>query len=155
MTVYLDAFDSPCGPVTVHANEQAVTAIVFAYPKAPVAPTALTKTAIAQLSEYFSGHRRDFTLPLAPHGTPFQQRVWSALCEIPYGETRSYADLANAIGNPKAVRAVGLANSKNPVSICIPCHRVIGKNGALTGYAGGLDRKAFLLNLECAQGNLL
>ncbi|PAS30562.1 cysteine methyltransferase, partial [Vibrio cholerae] len=98
--------------------------------------------------EYFSGQRTQFELPLAASGTAFQQSVWHALCKIPYGEIWSYQQLAEAIGNPKAVRAVGLANGKNPISIIVPCHRVVGKNGQLTGYAGGLERKAFLLELE-------
>jgi len=107
----------------------------------------LTK-AIKQLEEYFAGRRTTFELPISASGTDFQRRVWQALTTIPYGETCSYQDLANAIGNPKAVRAVGLANGKNPVSVIVPCHRVIGKNGKLTGYAGGVERKAKLLKLE-------
>lgn len=108
----------------------------------------LRKTA-AQLDEYFAGIRRDFDIPLTfITGTPFQRRVWQELSAIPYGETRSYADIAAAIGNPKAVRAVGMANHHNPISIIIPCHRVIGKDGSLTGYAGGLDAKTWLLAQE-------
>ena len=103
---------------------------------------------INQLQEYFSHRREMFQLPLAAKGTEFQQQVWQALKTIPYGETWSYQQLAEAIGNPKAVRAVGLANGKNPISVIVPCHRVIGKKGNLTGYAGGLDRKAALLKLE-------
>ncbi|NCO45642.1 MAG: methylated-DNA--[protein]-cysteine S-methyltransferase, partial [Vibrio sp.] len=103
---------------------------------------------IKQLDEYFSGKRTIFTLPLAAKGTEFQQSVWQALCKIPYGETWNYQQIAEAIGNPKAVRAVGLANGRNPISIIVPCHRVIGKSGKLTGYAGGLNRKASLLELE-------
>ncbi len=101
-----------------------------------------------QLAEYFSGCRSYFTLPIAATGTLFQQQVWQALETIPFGQTWSYQQLANAIGNPKAVRAVGLANGKNPISIIIPCHRVIGKNGKLTGYAGGIERKKALLKHE-------
>ena len=103
---------------------------------------------VTQLKEYFAGLRNQFDLPLASTGTDFQTQVWHALTTIPYGETWSYQDLANAIGNPKAVRAVGLANSKNPISIVVPCHRVIGKSGKLTGYAGGVERKQRLLALE-------
>ena len=101
-----------------------------------------------QLKEYFEGQRRDFELVLAPDATPFQAGVLEALQKIPYGETRSYLDVAQAVGNPKAVRAVGGANGNNPIAIVIPCHRVIGSNGSLTGFGGGLDNKRFLLDLE-------
>ena len=101
-----------------------------------------------RLTEYFEGARQTFDLPLAPEATPFQARVLAALREIPYGETRSYKDVAVAVGNPKAVRAVGGANGSNPIPIVIPCHRVIGSNGTLTGFGGGLDTKRFLLDLE-------
>ncbi|MBN8432126.1 methylated-DNA--[protein]-cysteine S-methyltransferase [Microbulbifer salipaludis] len=108
----------------------------------------LTAAAAAQLRAYFAGERQSFDLPLAAAGTPFQQSVWRALCAIPFGETRSYRALAEAIGNPKAVRAVARANGANPLSIVVPCHRVIGADGTLTGYAGGLEMKARLLALE-------
>ncbi|MCY7905156.1 methylated-DNA--[protein]-cysteine S-methyltransferase [Bacillus inaquosorum] len=102
-----------------------------------------------QLHEYFAGERKTFSLPLSQKGTPFQQKVWEALAMIPYGESRSYADIAAAVGSPKAVRAVGQANKRNDLPIFVPCHRVIGKNSALTGYAGSkTDIKAFLLNIE-------
>jgi methylated-DNA-[protein]-cysteine S-methyltransferase len=104
--------------------------------------------ATAQLDEYFAGERTTFDLPLAPSGTPFQLRVWEQLRTIPYGETRSYADVARGIGSTTGFRAVGLANGRNPISIIVPCHRVIGANGSLTGYGGGLERKRFLLDLE-------
>jgi methylated-DNA-[protein]-cysteine S-methyltransferase len=103
-----------------------------------------------QLEEYFSGRRRHFDLPLDLHGTEFQKRCWRELLKIPYGETRSYAEIARAIGNPSAVRAVGLANGQNPIAIIVPCHRVIGSDGSLTGYGGGLDVKRRLLELEGA-----
>jgi methylated-DNA-[protein]-cysteine S-methyltransferase len=102
-----------------------------------------------QLTAYFSGQRTQFELPLRLQGTPFQQRVWAALQTIPYGETLSYGELAQQIGQPTASRAVGLANGRNPVSIVVPCHRVIGANGKLTGYGGGIERKQWLLNHEC------
>lgn len=102
----------------------------------------------AQLQAYFRGDLRLFTVPLAPAGTPFQQRAWNALRAIPYGQTRSYGEQARAIGQPSATRAVGAANGRNPIAILIPCHRVLGADGTLTGYAGGLDIKRFLLNLE-------
>lgn len=111
-------------------------------------PTSLTEETAGQLREYFDGKRTEFDLPCKPHGTEFQQRVWKALCDIPYGQTRTYKDIAIAVGNPKACRAVGMANHNNPIGIVIPCHRVIGTNGKLTGYAGGLDIKEALLNLE-------
>jgi methylated-DNA-[protein]-cysteine S-methyltransferase len=101
-----------------------------------------------QLDAYFAGELIGFTVPLAPRGTDFQQRVWAALLEIPYGQTQSYGQLAERIGSPGAARAVGLANGKNPIGIVIPCHRVVGSNGNLTGYGGGLDRKKQLLDLE-------
>ncbi|WP_070968993.1 methylated-DNA--[protein]-cysteine S-methyltransferase [Vibrio sonorensis] len=107
----------------------------------------LTK-ACAQLVEYFDGHRAVFDLPIDTQGTDFQKRVWNVLQKIPYGKLCTYQDVADNIGNPKAVRAVGAANGKNPLSIIVPCHRVIGKSGKLTGYAGGVERKAALLDLE-------
>ncbi|MGR5068812.1 methylated-DNA--[protein]-cysteine S-methyltransferase [Vibrio alfacsensis] len=146
---------SPLGMVTIQANGQGLLGIWFETcttkpdslgerdDQCPV--LSLTRT---QLDEYFSGLRNEFDLPLAAIGTEFQTQVWHALTTIPYGETWSYQDLANAIGNSKAVRAVGLANGKNPISIVVPCHRVIGKSGKLTGYAGGVERKQRLLALE-------
>ncbi len=115
-------------------------------PETPVPPGAAE--AFRQLAEYFAGKRRNFTLKLRPAGTPFQQKVWRELEKIPYGETRSYSEIAAAIGNPGASRAVGMACHRNPVAIVIPCHRVVGKNGTLTGYAGGIDVKKRLLTLE-------
>jgi methylated-DNA-[protein]-cysteine S-methyltransferase len=106
--------------------------------------------AVEQLTAYFAGELRVFDLPLALGGTPFQERVWAALREIPYGQTASYGELAREIGRPAASRAVGAANSRNPVAIVVPCHRVVGADGSLTGYAGGLDRKRALLDLEAA-----
>jgi methylated-DNA-[protein]-cysteine S-methyltransferase len=108
------------------------------------------KAAADQLDAYFAGDLTHFTLPLAPRGSPFQQRVWAGLQDIPYGETESYGELAERIGSPGGARAVGLANGKNPIGIVIPCHRVVGSNGSLTGYGGGLDRKKQLLDLELA-----
>jgi len=109
------------------------------------------KEARSQLEAYFDGERRHFDLPLSLQGTAFQNRVWQALQEIPYGDTLSYTELANAIGSPKAIRAVGAANGRNRIPIIIPCHRVIGSNGRLTGFAGGLETKALLLSLECSR----
>ncbi|MDR2964184.1 MAG: methylated-DNA--[protein]-cysteine S-methyltransferase [Treponema sp.] len=112
--------------------------------------TPLIKKTVQQLDEYFSKKRKTFNLPLSLNGTEFQLKVWNTLQKIPYGETCSYGELAKMIGNPKASRAVGMANNKNPVVIIIPCHRVIGADGSLTGYAGGLDIKKILLGLETA-----
>jgi methylated-DNA-[protein]-cysteine S-methyltransferase len=108
----------------------------------------------AQLAEYFSGERREFTVALNPTGTSFQQRVWAALREIPYGETTSYGKTAANVGTPDAARAVGTANGQNPISIIVPCHRVVGANGSLTGYGGGLDAKRWLLSHEAAHAGL-
>ena len=109
---------------------------------------AIRSCAVRQLKDYFAGKRQTFALDLDFDGTPFQKKVWNALLTIPFGETRSYAEIARKIGKPKAVRAVGAANGRNPISIMAPCHRVIGKNGQLTGFAGGLEAKALLLRLE-------
>lgn len=145
-------FQSPLGKLTLVANEHALTGIFFRHcNEAPPTPkSALLAIAEEQLNEYFAGKRQQFDLPIEFKGTEFQKKVWAALLTIPYGETRSYADIAKQVGSPKAVRAVGLANSKNPISIIAPCHRVIGSNGKLTGYAGGLHNKEFLLRLEHA-----
>ena len=114
--------------------------------------TPLLRRAAEELREYLAGERRKFDLPLCPAGTPFQQKVWAALREIPYGETRSYGDIAKAIGQPQASRAVGMANHRNPLLILIPCHRVVGANGSLTGYAAGLALKERLLEMEKGGG---
>ncbi|WP_300729653.1 methylated-DNA--[protein]-cysteine S-methyltransferase [uncultured Bacteroides sp.] len=116
--------------------------------------TGLMKETYRQLEEYFAGKRKVFDLPLDMRGTTFQKQVWMALQQIPYGETRSYKQIAEAIGNSKAVRAVGMANHENPFIIIVPCHRVIGTNGKLTGYAAGLDIKRYLLNLEKGEKGL-
>lgn len=147
--------DSPIGPLTLVAVNGSLTGLYmdqqrhrprgdpFGEPDA----TPLTKV-IIQLDEYFAGQRTEFDVPLTPAGTPFQRTVWAALREIPYGATVSYGHLAERIGRPTAVRAVGLANGKNPISIIVPCHRVVGSTGDLTGYGGGLQRKQHLLELE-------
>ena len=142
---------SPIGALTLTANEEAITRLDFGAtaadtPEVPAIP--LLREAARQLEAYFSGALRAFDLPLAPRGTPFQQRVWQALQEIPYGERATYSDIALAVDNPKGVRAVGMANNRNPLPIFIPCHRVVGKNGGLVGYGGGLPVKERLLALE-------
>lgn len=111
-------------------------------------PCPLTDAAFAQIGEYLAGGRKSFDFPYTLRGTPFQQRVWRALCDIPYGETRSYKQIAEAVGSPKACRAVGMANHRNPMMIVVPCHRVVGASGKLIGYAGGLEMKSALLALE-------
>ncbi len=144
--------ESPLGRIVIAASESAITHLYFTnernFPGAEMRETALLNKAAVQLEQYFAGERHSFTLPLAPEGTAFQQKVWAALQEIPYGQTRSYGQIALAVGNGKAARAVGGANNKNPISIIIPCHRVIGSDGKLVGYGGGLDKKASLLALE-------
>lgn len=155
---------SPLGPLLLAASDAGLHTIYFeAHRHTDPAQRMqwrrddahpLLRRACAQLDEYFAGERQQFDLPLAPLGTPFQQQVWRALRDIPYGETATYGRLATAIGKPSAVRAVGAANGRNPLSIVVPCHRVIGGTGELVGYAGGLERKRFLLVLESAQGSL-
>lgn len=146
-------FSAPLGRITIVQNGDAITHLHIG--ETPVLSadaeeraTPLLREACRQLSEYFAGTRQTFSLPLAPAGTDFQKKAWRALCTIPYGQTRTYKDMAIAIGCPKGFRAVGLANNKNPIAILIPCHRVIGANGKLVGYAGGLHLKKFLLELE-------
>ena len=144
-------YDSDIGRIGIGEDGGAITHIFFEKEEGgnfEVRETPLIKRAHKQLEEYLRGERRTFDLPLNPSGTEFQQKVWKALKEIPYGETRTYQDIAVAIGNEKACRAVGLANNRNPISIIIPCHRVIGKDGSLVGYGGGLPIKDYLLKLE-------
>lgn len=143
---------SPVGPLRLVENGSALTHLCFGHEKAPegteFGETALLSAAAGQLAEYFNGRRRSFDLPLAPFGTEFQRRVWAELRLIPYGETRFYAQVAEALGQPGASRAVGQANNRNPLAIIIPCHRVLGRDGQLTGYAGGVEIKEYLLKLE-------
>jgi methylated-DNA-[protein]-cysteine S-methyltransferase len=143
--------DSPLGQLRLLADGDELTGLYLPRQPAPEAPEArtpvLARTA-AQLAEYFAGERRDFDIPIAPHGTDFQQRVWRELVKIPFGETRTYGELAHALDHPTASRAVGAANGKNPLSILVPCHRVIAGSGALTGYAGGIAAKRWLLEHE-------
>ena len=147
--IYRFTYDTVLGSVTFVEEDGALLAITTHRPYEGIEQeTALIKEANRQLSEYLKGERRMFDLPLNPRGTDFQKRVWRALCDIPYGETRSYKQIAEAIGNPKAVRAVGMANNRNPITIVVPCHRVIGADGKLVGYGGGLEMKEFLLRLE-------
>jgi methylated-DNA-[protein]-cysteine S-methyltransferase len=148
---------SPVGDLMLVADRGALVAILWPDdrvgrvalpPLHPQPDEPVLVEAAIQLRGYFAGNRKQFDLPLAPHGTLFQQRVWAALRTIPYGETRSYAAIAAQLGSPAAVRAVGAANGRNPLSIVVPCHRVIGSGGRLTGFAGGLAAKQYLLSLE-------
>lgn len=148
MTFYT-SLNTPVGQLKIVSDGAGITAVRFTdAPLTGEKPDAISRLAKQQLQEYFQGQRRVFDIPLAPQGTPFQRQVWRSLCDIPYGETTCYQHIATAISNPRAVRAVGAANGKNPVAVIIPCHRVIGKDGSLTGYAGGLERKSWLLALE-------
>lgn len=147
--MYSQSFRSPCGNLTVSASERGITAVVFTGNRQHKnQPDTLTTLACEQLQAYFAGDISTFELPLDMQGTEFQKQVWQQLLNVNYGETASYSEIACRLGNPKAVRAVGMANSKNPIAIVVPCHRIIGSNGSLTGYAGGLERKRYLLNLE-------
>jgi methylated-DNA-[protein]-cysteine S-methyltransferase len=142
--------DSPLGRLTLASGAGGLEIVAFSShaPPGAVLDLEANAPAVDQLREYFAGERRDFDLPIRLNGTAFQQRVWRALQAIPYGETCSYGDIARAIGKPGAARAVGMANHQNPISIIVPCHRVIGRDGSLVGYGGGLDVKARLLELE-------
>ena len=143
-------YETPVGKLCIGEENGSVTRI--AWSKVPeeyiLAETELILRCKMQLEEYFRGERKTFDLPLAPKGTVFQQKVWNALTEIPYGETRTYGEIAAAVGNPGAARAVGMANNKNPIGIIVPCHRVVGAGGKLVGYAGGMGKKEWLLKLE-------
>ncbi len=144
---------SPLGPLVLGSDGRAVTNVDFddtgiELTNAAGASDPLLARLARELDEYFAGERTVFDLPLAPAGTPFRQIIWRALCEVPYGETLSYAELATRAGRPRAIRATGTANGANPIAILIPCHRIIGADGSLTGYSGGLDRKRALLALE-------
>lgn len=149
---YYTVYESPVGKLRIIENGVGITNIEFPENQrnimAEEKETPLLKQAIRQLTEYFTGKRKDFDIPLHLNGTVFQMKAWSELRKIPYGETRTYRQIAEVTGNPKASRAIGLANNRNPIPFIIPCHRVIGSNGSLTGYAGGLETKKFLLDLE-------
>lgn len=147
---------TPCGPLTLVSDGAALVRLDFENPRypSPAVPRGSDKIldqARRELDAYFAGRLKAFETPVAPKGTPFQLRAWEALRKIPYGATRSYGEQARAVGSPNAFRAVGSANGRNPISIIIPCHRVIGANGSLTGFGGGMDRKQLLLDLEQAQ----
>lgn len=139
---------SPLGDLTLESDGAHVTALCFGAHLRGGDSCPVLEQAAGELDEYFCGKRREFSVQLRADGTEFQRSVWDELTEIPYGETASYADIAERIGNPKGCRAVGGANNRNPLPVFIPCHRVIGKNGSPVGYAGGMERKVFLLRLE-------
>jgi methylated-DNA-[protein]-cysteine S-methyltransferase len=152
--------DSPVGKLQLVATDSGLAAVLWEKERprrvrlnvrSESDTHAIIVEAERQLGEYFAGRRQAFTLPLDPVGTTFQRQVWNALLTIPFGQTRSYGQIARQIGNPDAVRAVGAANGRNPLSIVTPCHRVVGANGKLTGFAGGLDAKAYLLELEATR----
>jgi methylated-DNA-[protein]-cysteine S-methyltransferase len=163
MTYSYTTMPSPVGELKLVASDKGLTAILWenddpnrirlgAMERADSHP--VLQETVRQLQQYFAGTLKQFSVPLDFVGTEFQKKVWAALLTIPFGETRSYADIATQVGSPKAVRAVGAANGKNPISIIAPCHRVIGSNGQLTGFAGGLEAKACLLGIESKQGQL-
>ena len=155
MSFFYCYHQAPIGKLLLIGHKTALTQISFpeTWKEKDIADCILDKSnfihVTTQLDEYFSGKRQQFTVPLDLIGTPFQKKVWRQLSSIPYGTTTNYGEVAKSINNPKGCRAVGMANGKNPIPIIIPCHRVIGKNGTLTGFGGGLDIKQQLLNLEC------
>ncbi len=157
MPCYYQTHASPLGLLHIIVDDAALQAVLFdrehaetrtRYGELLEQPHPLIERTARQLDEYFAGERRSFDLPLHLAGTPFQEETWRALLTIPYGETRSYSQQAQVVGKPNAVRAIGRTNGLNPLSIIVPCHRVVGKSGHLTGYAGGLDKKQYLLALE-------
>lgn len=160
--MYYRQVDSPVGPLLIAGDGAGLRFLLFARGRRGASvrrewepDRGALDDVVQQLHAYFAGRLRQFDVRLAPHGTAFQQQVWRALCDIPYGATASYGELARRIGKPNAVRAVGLANGSNPIAIIVPCHRVIGSNGSLTGYGGGLPIKQALLELERGQRRLL
>jgi methylated-DNA-[protein]-cysteine S-methyltransferase len=142
-------YESPIGLIEIGGTAEGLTWLAFVEGRRTESEShALLGQAVQQLGEYFDGARRVFELPLLPHGTEFQRQVWEQLLQVSFGQTTSYRDIARAIGRPRAVRAVGAANGRNPISIVLPCHRVVGSDGGLTGYGGGLWRKEWLLRHE-------
>lgn len=151
MNKYITYLRSPIGEIKITADEDFINSILFVFDDTEMHeenPNSVLKECKAQLSQYFSGKRNEFDIPIKQAGTEFQQKVWKELLKIPYGRTVSYNFIAKSLGDKKSIRAVGAANGKNQISIIVPCHRVIGSDGNLTGYAGGLWRKKWLLNHE-------
>lgn len=151
MTISRLNVETPIGTMHFEEKDGALCALRF-FAAPSESPTPLLQRASAQLCEYFAGKRKYFDLPCKVEGSEFQKRVWAELCRIPYGETASYGEIARRIGSPRAARAVGMANNRNPLPILVPCHRVIGADGRFVGYAGGLDKKEYLLKLEYKNG---
>lgn len=149
---YIFFYQTAIGKIGIAEKNGSITDLYLEHDQIPddanLHETEMIHLAGVQVTEYLSGVRKEFSLPLDPKGTPFMQTVWTALCAVPYGETRSYKEIAQTIGNPGACRAVGLANNRNPIPLFIPCHRIIGSDGGLTGYRGGLTVKSYLLELE-------
>ncbi|MBS9803846.1 methylated-DNA--[protein]-cysteine S-methyltransferase [Bacillus toyonensis] len=146
--MYQAYYESELGLLEIKANQEGITSVIFVDERQEENKNEIIEQCINELDEYFKGKRKEFTVPLSAEGTAFQKNVWDALYTIPYGVSTSYLDIAEKVGNTKAVRAIGGANSRNPISIIVPCHRVIGKSGKLVGYAGGLWRKEWLLKHE-------
>lgn len=152
--MYTSFYQSPLGPIRITASDEGLLSALFfdeeqgQYLNEPVVQNGLTQQAVLQLDEYFNGKRQQFDLPLTPVGTDFQQAVWRELVKVPFGKTETYGYVARQLNNPLSIRAVGMANNRNPICILIPCHRIIGADSSLTGYAGGLWRKEYLLKLE-------
>ncbi len=143
--------DTPIGRLLVGIEGSKVTSIAITdenHPRSPIPSKEFEKQIAKELEEYFNGERREFSFPIKPKGSPFQMAVWKELQQIPYGSTATYGEIAARIGNPKASRAVGMACNRNPILVAVPCHRVVGGNGKLTGFAAGTDKKEFLLKLE-------
>lgn len=150
--IYYEHYETDIGILTIGSDEDALTMVGFGSLHSEGAiheRNRITDMAASEIREYLDGKRMEFDIPLRPHGTPFQKRVWQVLLAIPYGETRSYKEIAIMADSPKGFRAVGMANNRNPIAIIIPCHRVIGADGSMTGYGGGLDIKKKLLLIEC------
>jgi methylated-DNA-[protein]-cysteine S-methyltransferase len=144
-------FHSPAGPLVLEGDDETLTRLGFGAPSAPQGDAASIAAAAIQLEQYFAGERTEFELDVELSGTPFERRVWDEVRAIPYGETASYAEIARRVGRPSACRAVGRANGRNPIALIVPCHRVVGSDGSLTGYAGGIEMKRALLDLERGQ----
>jgi O-6-methylguanine DNA methyltransferase len=146
---YFGLYESSIGWIEIEGSENEIVSLIFVdQPRIEFATCPVVAAAVQQISEYFMGTRRTFDLPLALHGTSFQRQVWEHLLSIPYSQTTTYQEIAQAIGRPQAARAVGAANAGNPISVIVPCHRVIGSDGSLTGYGGGIWRKVWLLKHE-------
>ena len=146
--MYQAYYKSELGWIEVKGDETGISSVLFVEQKQEDILHPIVERCVMELDEYFHKKRTEFTVPLRAKGTPFQKQVWNALCSVPYGKSASYLDMAEKIGNPRAVRAIGGANSRNPISIIVPCHRIIGKSGKLVGYEGGLWRKEWLLKHE-------